>query len=410
MNFFYKYKIIIFLTLFLLFSIFLGFILYSVFFSQAKTPSANNSPSSSGTLPNAKDGSGQIVSSGTGGDLPFTPEPDILAPSRDDIAKGGVTKTTSLNNSPGSNFSSSQDGNSIQYYDKFDGKFYKLDSEGNLQALSEKVFYNVENVSWANSKNKAVIEYPDGANIVYDFVKEKQITLPKHWEDFEFSPNDKQLVVKSIGLDPENRWLAISGSDGSNTKYIEPLGNNADNVYSSWSPNNQSVALLTEGIDLDRQSLYFIGQNKENFKSTIIEGRGFEPLWAPDGKKLLYSVYSNNSDLKPSLWIVRAQGEEIGSDRQNLGLSTWASKCNFSGTKDIYCAVPQNIEKGAGLFPNLGDSTTDSIYKIDIQTGISKLIAIPDESFTISDIVVSENQKTLFFVDKKTEIVHKIDI
>lgn len=412
MNLFYKYKTIIFSILFLLFSAFLGFILYSLFFNSTKPPVTTNShSSSSGSLPSSQNGNGQIVTPGAGGSLPITKEPEPLPiPTQNNIANGGLTKTTALNNSPGSNFTSSQDGNDIQYYNKYDGKFYKLDSQGNPTALSEKVFYNVSNVSWSNSKDKAIIEYPDGANIVYDFTREKQITLPKHWEDFGFSPNDKQIVAKSIGLDPENRWLAISSSDGSSAKYIEPLGNNADSVYPSWSPNNQSVAMFTEGIGLDRQELYFVGQNQENFKSTVIEGRGFQPLWAPDGTRLLYSVYSSGNDLKPSLWIVNAQGEAIGSNRQNLGLETWAHKCTFTNTKDIYCAVPQNLKKGAGLFPELANSTTDAIYKVDTQSGSTKLIAIPDRPFTISNIVVSKDKKTLFFVDRVTGGVHKIDM
>jgi hypothetical protein len=125
---------------------------------------------------------------------------------------------------------------------------------------------------------------------------------------------------------------------------------------------------------------------------------------------LLYSIYSSANDLKPSLWIVNAQGENIGAGRRNLGLETWANKCTFANTEDIYCAVPQNLEKGAGLFQDLANFTTDAIYKINTQSGTTKLIAVLDKSFTISDIVVSKDKKTLFFVDKRTSAVHKIDM
>ena len=412
MNIFYKYKTIIFIALFILLSGLIGFILYSLFFSSPqKQVTPSDTPISGGSLPDAQDGDGNIITPGDGGSLPYTEvTKPITIPEQKNITQGGLSKTTQLSKSPGANFTASENGKDIQYYDKYDGKFYKLDDEGNLTKLSDKIFYNVSDVSWSSSKDKAIIEYPDGANIVYDFTREKQITLPKHWEEFKFSPNDKEIVAKNIGLDPKNRWLSIANSDGSNIKNIEPLGNNADRVYSSWSPNNQSVAMFTEGIDLNRQSLYFVGKNQENFKSTVIEGRGFEPQWAPDGDRLLYSVYSSDNDLKPTLWIVNAQGEGIGSNRQNLGIETWANKCTFSGTKDLYCAVPYDLKKGAGLFPDLANSTNDVIYKIDTQTGASRRISVPDKVFTISNIIVSENEETIFFVDQETNIVHKIDI
>ncbi len=412
MDFFYKHKTIIFLILFLLFSTFLAFILYFLFFYSSKTPSpVSTSTSINNNLPEAKDGQGQNIISEKKENLPIEENlQNMPAPIKANTAKGGLTKTTILNKLPGSEFTSSKDGNKIQFYNQNDGKFYNLDSQGNLTPLSDKVFYNVKNVSWSNSKDKAIIEYPDGANIIYDFNKEKQITLPKHWEDFEFSPNDQQIVAKNIGLDSSNRWLTISNYDGSNNKNIEPLGTNADIVYPSWSPNNQSIAMFTKGIDFDRQQLYFIGQNKENFKSTIIEGRGFQSLWSPDGTKLLYSVYSSNSDLKPNLWTVNAQGENIGSERKNLELETWVSKCTFANSTDVYCAVPQNLKKGAGLFPDLANSTSDIIYKINITNGFKKIISIPDGSFTISNIIISKNEKTIFFTDKNTHFIYKIDM
>ncbi len=399
------------MILFSLLSLFIGFILFSLFFRSTPPATPSNQPSTyNGNFPTADNGQGQIATTDKNGQLPTTKQPAELPMDKNSSTQNGLSKTTDLTTTPGTNFTLSQDKQKIQFYNKKDGKFYKIDKNGQKTALSNKTFYNVKNVAWANNKDKAIIEYPDGANIIYDFTKEKQITLPKHWEDFAFAPDDKQIVAKSIGLDPQNRFLTIANTNGSAAKYIEPLGNNADSVYSSWSPNNQSIAMFTEGIDIDRQNLYFIGKNKENFKSTIIEGRGFDSKWSPDGVHLLYSVYSNKNQLKPSLWIVNAQGDNIGVGRKNLGLETWVSKCHFTNSQIIYCAVPQILPKGAGLFPQSANTTNDLIYQVNIVTGGKKLISIPDKSFTIDNIIVSADQKTLFFTDKKTKTVHKIDL
>jgi len=103
--------------------------------------------------------------------------------------------------------------------------------------------------------------------------------------------------MKSIGLDTDNRWLAIANDDGSNVRAIEPLGEKDDTVYPSWSPNKQMIAMYTEGKDFTSQNVYFVGLNNENFKSTLVEGRGFQPKWSTSGNQLLYSVYSSDNDM-----------------------------------------------------------------------------------------------------------------
>jgi len=215
-------------------------------------------------------------------------------------------------------------------------------------------------------------------------------------------------VAKSIGLNPENNWLITANEDGSQARAIENLGANYPAAYSSWSPNNLSVALFTESIDFNRQRLYFIGQNDENFKSTTIEGRGPEFKWTPSGSRLLYSVYSDATNLNPSLWVVDAQGENIGANRQSLGIQTWADKCAFSNETVAYCAVPVNLPEGAGLFPELAQNTADSIYKIDLTTGSYSLAAVPDGAYDIQTIIVSADERQLYFTDGSTGNIHKM--
>jgi len=268
----------------------------------------------------------------------------------------------------------------------------------------------VEKITWSPDKNKAILEYPDQAKIIYDFKDKKQISLPKHWQDFNFSPDSSKIVLKSMATDPDNRWLAIINDDGTSAQRVTALGDKDDTVYPSWSPNNQTVAMYTEGVSYDQQRVYFVGLNNENFKALTIEGRGFDPLWSPKGDNLLYSVYSSSSDLKPELWITSAQGENIGTNRSKLNIQTWANKCIFSNADEIYCAVPESLEEGAGLFPDLSKNTKDNLYKIDTQTGLKKLTAIPDGDFTMSDLIVSNNGYYLYFTDVNTGKINKIKL
>lgn len=418
MNFFSRYKKVIYIIIFVLVIILFAVLLWRTFFKPKISPITTGTPTSSilGELPTAGEG-GQQVSSTTPGTIPESATiPGIsgsipsttIQPST--VAQGGLTKVNILNAGQAISPLLASDGRTIQYYNQSDGKFYRLNANGEMVPLSDKVFYSVENVDWAPGGNKAVLEYPDGSNIVYDFNLQKQVTLPKHWEDFSFSKDSNQLVSKSLGTDPENRWLITSNSDGSSAKVIEYIGTNDDKVISSWSPNNQVIALYTEGMDFNRQQLFFVGQNGENFKSTIVEGRDVRAQWTPDGSRLLYSAYNNNSDLKPQLWVVGAQGENIGANRKSLEINTWADKCTFANANEIYCAVPENLERGAGIFPDLAKKTKDNLYKIDLTTGSRKLVAIPDGKFNINNVVVTSDQSKLYFTDQNNNQVYRVDL
>ncbi|MFH0955999.1 MAG: hypothetical protein V1801_02190, partial [Candidatus Falkowbacteria bacterium] len=333
MNFLQKYKKIFIAIGFILIVFTLGYLLYFMFFKSSVPPAITEptATSTQGGLPIAKPGTGQITPSGQPiGGLPagqagLPGETTQPASQSSAIALGGLTQTTELNQAPSLAATLSANGADLQYYNKQDGKFYHLTKDGQISLLSNTVFHEVEKITWSPDKNKAIIEYPDQAKIIYDFKNKKQISLPKHWKDFNFSPDGSKIVLKSLANDADNRWLAIINNDGTSAQRVAALGDKDDTVYPSWSPNNQTVAMYTEGISYDQQKVYFVGLNNENFKALTIEGRGFEPKWAPKGDRLLYSVYSSSSDLKPELWITNAQGENIGTGRNKLDIQTWAN-------------------------------------------------------------------------------------
>lgn len=420
MNLFTKYKKVFLVTGFISITVILGFLLYKIFFTGNLSiiPGGGISTTTTpGGLPSAGEGGAQISTTTGGGTIPgaenvatgtgiVSTQPNVNEPT--DVALGGVTKVQTLTTSPSLGATSSNSGG-VQYYNKDDGYFYTIDKNGNAVKMSDRVFHNVSNITWAPSKNKAILEYPDGSKILYNFDTEKQVSFPSYWEDFSFSPQSDQVVAKSIALDPDNRFLVTASEDGSRVTSVEEIGTNST-VNADWSPNNQIVATYTKGVDFNRQEVYFIGLNGENFKSTTVEGRGLTYEWSKTGDRLLYSVYNTNSDMKPLLWIVDAQGDTISQNRQSLGLNTWADKCTFASNTEIYCAVPTNLETGAGMVRSLADDNSDELYKIDLSTGAKTLVATPDGSFNMENLIVSSNQSQLTFSDKSTGLLYKIKL
>ncbi len=161
---------------------------------------------------------------------------------------------------------------------------------------------------------------------------------------------------------------------------------------------------------LNEEEILFLGANKENFKSLVVNGINFRGKWSPDGEKLLYSTTSGADGWRPAVWITDARPSTMGQNKTSLGLNTFADKCSFGNATMIYCAVPTSLDEGAGLYPQIVASTPDNLYRIDLQTGARELIAIPQGEHTIDSIVVTANEKTLFFTDKISGQLYKINL
>lgn len=328
-----------------------------------------------------------------------------------EIAKGGITKVIPLTDFPQDMYTLSFDGENINYYDRLDGYFYQLTPDGVVESISQKAFPFAKSVIWDRNKSQTILEFPDGSNILYDIKNDKQVTLPAHWTEFDFAPNTNQIAFKSLGLGDDQRWLAISNPDGTKIQLIEHIGYYDGTITVDWSPNNQIIAYQKEGYDQMFQELFFIGMHDENFKSLKVEGYGFEGKWSPKGDKMLYSAHNINTGYRPLLWIVNAQGDQIGSNKRFLRVSTWASKCTFSNNNiDIYCAVPDKLEEGVGLVPTLADEEKYTFYKINTRNGRREKIAIPDDGSPVEKVLLSKDEKYLYFTDANTGQIKRIKL
>lgn len=412
------WKKILLIVLFVVAAASFAFFLYFFFWRTlflTPTPETNVSQSANGQLPATVNINGRTYLLNANGRLEpetnanetYAPEGESAAPN--ETAQGGLTKTTMLANDPAFNSVLGPDGD-LLYYNPNTGKFQRVSADGEVTAYNNKVFNNVSQVTWSNNRNQAVLEYPDGSNIVFDFAQNKQVTLPKHWQDFSFAPADNQLVFKSIALDVENRFLAVAKPDGSQSKILENIGGAEDQFQADWSPNNQMVATFSKGKDLNRSEIYFVGLNNENFKYMLVEGRGFEGQWSPEGDRMVYSVYNSSNGYKPELWIADADPSNIGNNRRQLNLQTWSGKCSFASNQKIFCAVPASLPEGVSLDRSQASGYADRIYEIDLATGSQKLLAIPEGNHSIDQIMATDGSNRLFFHDQNTNRLYKINL
>lgn len=391
---------------FILVIIGVAFGLYYMFFRKPATapitsPPISEAPATGGTLPSTNIAGERIVGKPT--------IPGTLPVSK--IAKGGITSTTALTLTNVQSPVLAADGKTMNFFNPADGKFYNVDADGKMRALLPKSYPNAQSIVWSPSSDKAVLEFPDGSNVSVNLQTGKSVTLPAHWEDFDFSPNGEGLATKSIGIDPSNRWLILSSPDGSKTESIAALGNNQDKVQVSWSPNDQVVAFSATGdvqSGFGRKQILAIGKNEENLPGLIVEGFSFEPLWSTSGKKILYSTSGPSSNYLPQVWVTDGESNTLGQNRKSLPLQTWADKCTFTDDDTAYCAVPQNLPAGAGLQRQLAAGLPDTLYKVNTKSGQTSVVAVPENRTSMKNLSVSADSKYLFYQNARTGALEKM--
>ncbi len=405
-------KKILFAIVFILISLGMGYVVYWMLFPPTKAPiTAVNTPDLTGTFPTAGQGSTSTVTT--------APQPGILPPSATvptvtipaaqatlqtgtNLIRLGITQAVSP----------SADKNGARFYNPEDGRFYKTTKDGTITSLGDKQFYNVDKVSWANTKDNAIITTGDGSKLYYNFDTKQQVTLPSHWDEFQFSPSDNQVAAKSLGTDEFNRFLIVSNPDGTEAHAVQDLGNNADKVHVAWTPSSQVVAWTTTGdpVGGNQQQILFVGQHQENFNSLIAPGQGFLPNWSPSGNRLLFSVWMPEDGNKPSIWLSAGDTTNMGANRKKLGLNTWADKCTWADENEIICAVPQNLPDNSGLMRSEFDKLPDDVYRVDLTTGSATKINSADQNYSIKSPVISGDKSKLLFTDAQSGSLYSYDL
>lgn len=363
----------------------IGYGLYWLFFRTAPpaTPPPVG-PIGGGEFPTSTEGGG-TVATGTGR-FPVQPA-DGLGPY---VAEGATGEVVGA--------SPAGDG-SLRYYDSLRQQFVTLAADGSITPLSPDRFFGVSDVTWAPGKQRAIVAYPDGSKVLYDFVTQQQSTLPRAMANLSFDPSGERLASLYLGGTREEQWLVVSNADGSQIQLVEPVGGKVGNFTASWSPAGQIVGIFAEAVDGQRQQVVPIGRNGENFKSFVAPGRGFTAEWSPSGERVLYSVFNEDTQGRPSLYIANGGADSFGTDSVSLGLQTTADWCAFSGGS-LYCAALDSPPPLLGTYPELARGQPASLWRIDLASRQRTLVSPLPAGFTPAGVSVDESG--VYVADQQT--------
>lgn len=400
-------------VLFVLITIGLGVLIYFVFFRNAPRISNENGNVNRGLLPTVN-GNRNVNARVT--NVNGLPNINALVGEPQQIADGGLTLAQPVADTLPGGATTASNGRDLLYYDSKTGQFLQVSPDGRSRSLlTPDTYPGAEKVTWSPIHDKAILEFPDGSKYVYDFRKKKQYTLAPEMNDIAFSPNADSISFKFFGDAPEDQLLVVSNFDGTGARTLEPLADKASQFAVNWSPAGNVVATFQEGIDADRQRVIPIGQLGENFASFNAPGRGFQGAWSPTGSQILFSVFRKDTGYNPTLYVAGGTTDNFGGNMTDLGVQTWPDKCTFGVGSALYCAVPQYLEQGTGLFPNIAKDIPDDFYRIDLTTGQKQLIARPvnsdgDAVYTARKPFLSSDQSILYFFDERTQQIQKIQL
>ena len=302
------------------------------------------------------------------------------------------------------------------YYYSFDDKALK---KATLEGKDKSVLLSnlpgePSRIVWSPKRDKALLSIKlDGRNIWHtaDLQTKSLVAL---------KPEVTRVAWTNLGdkifylyTDPKNseRSLNIANPDGSSWKELAKLG--ARDAYLSAVPQSSSVSFWSRPNALEKTVLESVSSDGTGRKTLFGDGYGSDYLWSPDGEKIVMSGSSEKGGNTLSVSLLNKNGGEARS----LALPTLVSKIVWSrDSAFLYYALPGGLPENATL-PNdyfeKSLATKDTFWKMDIETGKKTRLLEPKDvaqSFDSTDLFLSSEEDALFFTDRQSGRLHRIDL
>ncbi len=300
----------------------------------------------------------------------------------------------------------------VRYVDQSTGIVYEQDNKHIETRISNTTIPNTYEALFSS----------DGTHIIYRFLDKDQQTILTYIGQLSYNTTTPpDLTGNFIYQNIKNIALSI---DGLSYVYTRPKSVGVDVVSSSFAnkkdtvifssplsewvldPGNKALNLTTKPSGLVMGYSYNIDIATTAY-SKILAGMGLTEKTSPDG---VYKLYSTTVNSSPSLFITYTQNGNV----YNTGLRTLSDKCTYT-TNIYYCAVPKNAT--ANTYPDAWYQGTisfnDGLWLIDVinqkQTFIEELQSNTG-GIDATNLQISRDGKTLYFIDKKTSLLWAYDL
>ncbi|MCW1888038.1 MAG: hypothetical protein KIH67_000620 [Candidatus Moranbacteria bacterium] len=347
------------------------------------------------TSPEVKKEDPDTSSSGFGKETPINPASSVENPINENLLTATIAN----------------DGN-IYYYSLDDKAFKKANLEGKDKVtLLSNLPAKVLRVVWSPKNDSALVllensPYPRWHLAVFS-TKTLSPLKPEITRATWNNLGDKiYYLFKNASGDSS---LNKSNPDGSDWKEI--AGVDKKEYFLEAVPQSNTVSLWNKPNALE-ESLFTTFDSETKKSTPIFKGRfGGDYLWSPNGEKVLVSS-SAQKGTPLTLGIINKSGGQF----QALTIPTFISKVVWSKDNNrLFYALPGGLDNAT--LPNdyyaKNLASQDTFWQIDLTTGKStRILELSDinQSFDSTDLRLSPKEDILFFTDRQTGRLYKIDL
>lgn len=306
-------------------------------------------------------------------------------------------------------------GEAVSYFSLDDKAFKKASLEGkDKETLLSNLPGSAERIVWSPKRDKALvfIRLSGGSGVWHmaDMATKALVALKPEITRVSWNNLGDKIFYLYTNPGNQERSLNIASPDGSNWKEIAKLGTR--DHYLSAVPQTTSVAFWSRPSALEDTSFESVNAEGVGRKKLFGGKFGADYLWAPSGEQ----IFMSSSDQKGGSLLVGSLINKNGGELRSLNIPTLVSKVVWSkDSKFLYYALPGKLE-GATLPNDYYEkplSSEDTFWKMDIETGKStRLLELKEigKPFDSMDLQLSPKEDALFFTDRNSKRVYRIDL
>lgn len=269
-------------------------------------------------------------------------------------------------------------------------------------------------VLWSPKRDKVLLflKQDNGKSLWYfaELATKTLVPLKEEIARIAWDNLGEKIFYQYTDLITHERTLNSANPDGTEWKKLSVL---TSETFIAPVPQSTSVSFWSRPNAFESTSFSSIGMSGDSAKLLLSDKFGADYLWSPNGEKVLVSMSSEKGGKALSLGVMNA----IGGELKDLFIPTFISKVVWSkDNKTLYYALPGSIPENS-ILPNdyFGKPfyTKDTFWKVDITTGKKQRLTELKEvtqSFDSIDLSLSSREDALFFTDRSTKRLYRIDL
>lgn len=293
-----------------------------------------------------------------------------------------------------------------------DNKVLMSDFDGlSKNSIGAYPFDNVNKFLWSFDMERALV-YDKKGIWSYFLGKNEAYKLKESIDVATWHPNEDKIFYKFYNSQNGQRSLDLADWDATNWRTLMShveyprtallVDTRGDIVCVYPKPQ----AKVFKKVSCSRVSV--------NQGFTLFDGKhGADYLWSPRGDKVLVSYAINEKSNNLMLGLLDVNNNSF----KDLNFPASVKKCTWSGDgENIYCGMMSGFSSETILPDDWEEEkvfSTDTFWKINVITGKKSRILNINEipgSLDVHNLVLDDQEKMLFFIERKTGALYRIKL